>query len=395
MATLVTPDADLLKAARPAAVAAIPRRLDSIQLLRALAASMVVLLHAEVAVRTHAQRSGLPFDFFNAIPLSAGVDLFFAVSGFIIVYASERLFGKPSAFEFLKRRLLRIVPLYWLALGLRLIVLMLGAKVGAMVFPDATMILTSFLFIPYDCQGYGSDYPFPILDLGWSLNYEIFFYLLFACLISRQRQQAVAILCGLLAAAALLGWLFPPAYTAPRFWLRPLTLEFAAGAVVALAYRNRVELSGGYRIALCITAVMIWWLLPMSLLDSTSGPGSYSWARLICDGIPAICLLAAATLGKPPRVVSERPAWLIGLTNLGDSSYALYLLHPFILIVMQRLVKGRLMDADLLWPLVIATVAFAIVAAQLVHKYIEKPLIQWLRELTDMKRPSGRLIPNR
>lgn len=394
MATLVTPDFDLLSPARPAEVASIPRRLDSIQLLRALAASMVVLLHAQVAVRVHAQRTGLPFDFFDAIPLGAGVDLFFAISGFIIVYASERLFGKASAAEFLKRRLLRIVPLYWIALGLRLIVLMAGAKVGAMVFPDATMILTSFLFIPYDCQGYGSNYPFPILDLGWSLNYEIFFYLLFACLIGRKRQHAVVLLCALLAAAALLGWLFPPTYTALRFWLQPLTLEFAAGAVVALAYRTRVELTGGCRIALCVAAVMIWWLLPMSLIEPASGPGSYSWARLICDGTPAICLLAAATLGKPPALVSERPAWFMGLTRLGDSSYALYLLHPFILIVMQRLVKGWFTDAQLLWPLVIATVACAIAAAQLVHKYIEKPLILWLQELSDMKRPSGRLIPS-
>jgi len=112
------------------------------------------------------------------LPLGAGVDLFFVISGFIIVYASEPLFGKANAAEFLRRRTLRIVPLYWLALTMRLALLAVAARAGMKAFPDGAMIAASYFFIPYDCQGFGPDYPFPILDLGWSLNYEIFFYLL-------------------------------------------------------------------------------------------------------------------------------------------------------------------------------------------------------------------------
>ena len=156
-------------------------RLDGVQILRAVAAVMVVLLHAQSLLALQGEARGLSMSPVTALPLAAGVDLFFVISGFIIVYASEPLFGAAGGgATFLKRRLLRIVPLYWFALSLRLAVLLAGAAVGQAAAPRLADVAASYLFIPFDTRGFGPDYPFPILDLGWTLNYEMMFYLVFA-----------------------------------------------------------------------------------------------------------------------------------------------------------------------------------------------------------------------
>src|SRR5258705_5378402 len=78
----------------------------SIQALRAIAAILVLLGHASVALREKVAA----FPFFPAGPF--GVDIFFVISGFVMVYSSERLFGQPGAsMYFFARRLARIVPL--------------------------------------------------------------------------------------------------------------------------------------------------------------------------------------------------------------------------------------------------------------------------------------------
>lgn len=367
---------------RPAEGRGAPSRLDRVQLLRAAAAMMVVVLHAQLMLLPPGQRPPLSF-----LPLGAGVDLFFVISGFIIVYASEPLFGKANAAEFLRRRTLRIVPLYWLALTMRLVVLALAARAGTKVFPDMEMIAASFFFIPYDCQGFGPDYPFPILDLGWSLNYEMFFYLLFACLIGLGRQRAVLVLVAILGAGAILSPLIPSGLVALRFWLQPITLEFAAGACIALLYRRGTILHAAWRRLFCIAALAIWLFLPISLLDASVAPGSYSWPRLLLYGCPAILLLSASVLRRP-----EGGALAAPVLALGDASYALYLLHPFVLTVAHRLTSRWAHDPLLVWPIILLAILATVLVAHFVHKRIERPIIKMLQRLTDARRPPRRLI---
>src|SRR5215469_15902504 len=172
-------------------------RLLLIQALRAVAAAMIVVLHAESLVRIYAEQHNYSFAPIEIFPLGAGVDLFFVISGFVIVYSSQSLFAEAGgARKFMVRRLIRILPLYWAALTLRVIGLAAAVLIGAGIhfpFPDLAGIVTSYLFIPYDTLGYGSDYPFPVVDLGWSLNYEMFFYVLFACFIGFACRKAVGL----------------------------------------------------------------------------------------------------------------------------------------------------------------------------------------------------------
>src|SRR5262245_61954213 len=94
----------------------VPRHLTSVQALRALAALLVLVGHTVSNINRAAAATGAPTPAIVHLPGGFGVDLFFAISGFIMVVSSEQLFGLPGAGRtFLERRLVRIVPLYWLA----------------------------------------------------------------------------------------------------------------------------------------------------------------------------------------------------------------------------------------------------------------------------------------
>ena len=163
--------------------------LASIQVLRAAAALAVLFAHLWPALAQFGNENIIPNFTFGA----AGVDLFFVISGFIMVYTSERLFGqRDGPGRFLTRRLIRIVPMYW-ALTTLVVVAWYGVKL-----PDHTTwtnVVGSYLFIPTLKPGGGTA---PVLGVGWTLNYEMLFYFLFAITIMFQRRMAVIVLSALL-----------------------------------------------------------------------------------------------------------------------------------------------------------------------------------------------------
>ena len=354
------------------------KRLLAVQALRTIAATMIVVLHAQELVALYAAAHSESFVRLRGFPLGTGVDLFFVISGFVIAYASKSLFGTQGArWEFLRRRLIRIVPLYWMALTLRLLVLLVGAELGMKLFPDTMAIVTSYLFIPYDSLGFGPDYPFPILDLGWSLNYEMFFYLLFACFIGLRRDLAVQAMVAFLVVGSVAATFFPPDNLAARFWLHPITLEFACGALIALLFLRGFVLPNLVRVALVVAGLGIWFI-PMSWFTDMNVPGLYSWPRLAIWGAGAIMIVAAAALGP----TSFKSAWSRAIAALGDSSYALYLMHPYVFLVLKSFLYKVNVPPILYWPVVIAFAAVAIVAAALFHRLAEVPVVAFLRKQT-------------
>lgn len=139
-------------------------RLENIQHLRGIAAMLVVFVHFP----TELQR------FCGAI----GVDIFFFISGFIIFTSIEKTGYYDRPLEFLKKRLLRVVPLYFAVIGLYLLMhFLLDAVRTSSISPhySATDILKSLLFVPIEKEGIYQD---PVVFLGWSLNFEMLFYLI-------------------------------------------------------------------------------------------------------------------------------------------------------------------------------------------------------------------------
>jgi exopolysaccharide production protein ExoZ len=285
-------------------------RLDSIQVLRALAALLVLFAHLWSMLG--------PFGVQDAVPTfnlgAAGVDLFFAISGFIMVYTSELLFGQPGArATFLVLRISRIVPLYW---SLTTAVLF---QYHRFIIPPSFSIanvIWSYLFIP---SANDNHIPVPILSAGWTLNYEMFFYFVFSLFIFLPRRWAVVIVTLVMIAVrnlpSSLG--FPP--SAPvQVWTDSIIYEFAFGMWIALAYRE------GLRVPLRISLVVI--AFALALMWHSYAGLFVTVSRTAGWGGGAALILASVVLcvARRPMPVILKPFVL-----LGDASYALYLFHGF------------------------------------------------------------------
>jgi len=174
------------------------QKIMSVQILRAVAAAFVVVAHAQNWLSKSAGVPGALPDF--AFLGGAAVELFFVVSGFVMVYSSERMFGRPDGpRNFYLHRLLRVVPLYWM---------ITAAYIAAsLVFPgfdrnySIDYIAASFFFIPMQ-NATGA--LMPIVGQGWTLEYEMMFYTVFAPAVLVPRRAAVALVSGALAMAIIL-----------------------------------------------------------------------------------------------------------------------------------------------------------------------------------------------
>lgn len=326
-----------------------PHRLFGLQALRGVAAVMVLIGHvlAEAEHYFALQLSG------DAVPWTRGVDIFF-----VITLSASRYAGQPGAFRW--RRVLRVVPLYYLFTTLMvaaLLVLPNGAKDTTL---DPAQILSSYGFFPYaDSDGRIS----PVLSLGWTLNYEIFFYALMAlCLALPRPLVKVA---GMLMALALLGLVVD--FTTPPLavWTIPLILEFLFGIALARLWQR-----GWSRpdVGLSIGALLLGFALLVAL-DLTPLP------RFIAAGLPAAMIVAGGTLFCPLRPLPDR---LLGPGQLlGDASYALYLSHRFALraatLVVLPLLPATAFGA---WVYVVTVCALAVAVSIPTHIAVERPLMR-------------------
>lgn len=341
-------------------------QLYGIQVLRAFAAFMVAVHHVQPDAMLLGQRSGASFQPSYILPWMAGVDIFFVVSGFIMVHASEGLFGKRDASRlFLTRRLIRIVPLYWSATTLFLLAgLMLPGALNSAP-PDAAQIIGSYLFWPMRSA---TGLVQPIYSLGWTLNYEMLFYALFGLALALPRAAVVpavtAMLIVLVATEALSGPLPLPF----GFWGQPIVLEFAAGMGLALLRRRGFRLRAEARwsgVALAIAILLLAAQLP---------GGDAPWASFALRGSAAVLLVAAASSGSG----NSAPSALVrGLAHLGDASYALYLVHPFVI----RGLRELFIRVAPGWPGLFVVVALlaALVASVTVYRHFERPITNWFR----------------
>jgi peptidoglycan/LPS O-acetylase OafA/YrhL len=203
----------------------------------------------------------------------------------------------------------------------------------------------------------------------------MFFYVVFACFLGFSRDRAVlafvAFICGIVTLASML----PPENDALRFWSQPIILEFALGSLIALAYLRGVTLSRITRLMLITLALVLWLTVPVSWFTDTSGPGFYSWTRLLIWGTGAVLIVAAAALGST-FIHSSLSRMIVAL---GDSSYTLYLLHPFLFLLVKAVLTKLTVPEFLLWPLVLAIAFFSIASAALIYRLAESPILAYLR----------------
>ncbi len=323
-------------------------RLPGLQALRGLAALMVLIGHV-LAEAEHYFALPLPGD---AMPWTRGVDIFFVISGFVITLSAQRYIGRPRAF--LWRRLLRVAPLYYLFTTLMVMALLLMPGAVKDTPLDPAQIISSYTFIPYARP---DGRIAPVLSLGWTLNYEVFFYSLMALCLALPRPLVAA--SGLLAALATLGLTIGFHLPPLAFWTNPLVLEFLFG--IALA---RLWQSGWTRPdpVLCTAFLALGFALLITL-------NPLPLPRFLAAGVPAALIVAAGTLFCPTRMA---PGQL-----LGDASYALYLSHRFALRAATVLLLPLLPATPLgAWVYVGTTCLLALGFGILSHLFLERPFLK-------------------
>jgi len=312
-------------------------QLRSIQALRAVAALAVVFFHLSPTSWTLG---------------AAGVDLFFVISGFIM--GTVGLGDSPA--RFMSKRIIRIVPLYWAVTIAMCAASQVPGLFSTFTF-DLPRLAASLLFIPFeDPQGK----IWPLIVVGWTLNYEMFFYLLFALGLWLRRPIAapILIICGLAAA----GWFFQPEWTIPHFYTDQLLLEFAFGLLLSRAVFFRNAALGSALALAGFIALFSWGL----------GSDTPDW-RIIYWGLPALAIVAGF-------VAIERAGAFPGqalrpLEKLGDASYSLYLTHGIVLGIVGKFIGHGSGSAFL------ATIAACIAVAMLSYYLFERPAGQMLRGL--------------
>lgn len=343
-------------------------RLLAIQELRAVAALLVVVHHALTTVAQYdfglsrLARLGQFYDFGNA-----GVDIFFVISGFIMMYTLARRRGRDSWHGFLMRRVTRVVPLYWVLTSVLLALMLLLPALFPHSRPVLGHTLASYLFIPY-ANVRGDMYP--LLVPGWTLTFEMLFYLLFALLLFLRESRIVPALTAVFAGFILAVRLWAPEQPVLAWLANPMVFEFVFGCFVARVYlnlRRRPDWLPPLLIglALALFAATIAWELGWM-------PRALRW------GVPAMLLVAGAALLPDPAAPVGQPRR--ALAALGDASYSLYLSHPFVLPAIAKL--WRLLGLQEHLPpdlyVLLATLASCAAAFGTYH-LLERPLVLALR----------------
>lgn len=320
----------------------------SLQVLRFLAALFVVLTHS-MGELGFAERIG-----------AFGVDLFFVISGFIITHVTE---GDQS--HFAEKRIIRLVPLYWLfTLFLATVALVAPSLLNTAEF-DVAHILSSLFFYPLWTEQ--AEFK-PLLKLGWTLNYELFFYMLFfVAMKARGRHREV--LAGLLIAAVVTGVaLVRPGDSSPlTFYGCNIMCEFIFGMALAKLYRSGLS----WRIApLPAGALVVLGFVCMVLLTYRNG----SLDRVVYYGLPSAVVLYAALCAEP--WLARLPACIrTVMVRAGDLSYPMYLIHIYVIAVL-----ARLLDMELsLGMLFAVALGVTILAAWVVDVFYDRPVRRTLR----------------
>ncbi len=330
-----------------------PRGFDGIQGLRALAALAVAFLHvADEAGALTGTPGQAPYRLLDTLPLEAGVDLFFVISGFVMVWASWGSFGRVGAVgPFVWRRLLRIVPLYWLLTAATVLVALAAPGMLSDGLRDGWgYVAASVGFVP---SRRADGFVQPVLRLGWTLEYEMLFYALVACALPLRRAVGLGAILLAIVALAAVGQTMALASVPLVFWTDPIVLEFALGVIVAIAAR-RGQRAGWPGVAVLAAALLL-----------AAVPGTDQ--RVVTRGIPAALLLFCALSWR------RLPRWLV---LLGDASYALYLVHPFPMRAIRTVFTRLALPEAASVPLyLVGTMAVCLALAVALHLLLERPIL--------------------
>ncbi|MEL6530403.1 MAG: acyltransferase [Pseudomonadota bacterium] len=351
-------------------------KLTHIQLLRALSGLIVVISHVGWGFADHVG-DGLGFELGANLAGNAAIMVFFLISGYIMVVSSGPLFGDAQGRRiFWVRRILRAMPPYWLATIIFVVVMLVlhGEWFGI------DKIAKSMVLIPFWPDEPGK--PLPVLWPGWTLYYEMTFYLLFGVMIASGRMAAIVFTGKICLILSLIGLTIQFSSPILHTFTQPIFLLFVVGMALGWMAVRRLDLPVWLRVLCLVSAVPA-----VVFVDAPATGIGYGLDYLVWCAVPAI-LVFAAVVGGPLPLPFPR-----FVTLAGDSSYAVYLLHvPIAWLAMW--VFGQLRFYGGPWAYFALASAMVYGLSWLFFAYIERPMTRSLNRLFRVDGKRARLEPS-
>lgn len=337
-------------------------RYDGVQALRFFAATLVVLTHSFFYA---SERMGAGyFEWGNG---ARGVDIFFVISGFVMIVASRDLIGEPRIWaKFAVQRVIRIVPLYWIVTSIKVVTML--ASVGVVLHAefDLTNTLLSYIFIPYKKEPGLVE---PLVGVGWTLVFEMFFYVLFTVALAL-RVNIYAFIGLILGGLSIASLFRPKDYPVWMYLANPLVLEFWFGMMVGyLALKGRF-------LSVWVASLVAAGSLFLILVANFNIP------RLVSTGLPSFLLVYSVVSLEP--ILRKKVGKSVLL--LGSASYSLYLFHPLVAPSIPVLFKKMAVFNFSIS--VITSVCVSVLVSLVAYSFIELPLTYRLKRMSVMSRYS-------
>lgn len=344
-------------------------KIYNIQALRGIAVLFVVLFHLLPIEHKYGGSKTILPDFFQFGMF--GVDLFFVISGFVMVTVSRGKFQIPQeALKFIYHRAARIYPTYWIYSILVLIVFLLNPSMVNSAQGNQVNILSSFLLLPASTL--------PLVNVGWTLIHEIYFYLVFFIIflfVPEKRLTTSLLLWG----AIITLWDTQLGANTPltKLLSHPMTIEFIAGGLIAhIYYKKSININNwiiAFLISLSFFILVFGYFYYQGLNNSIEPSG---WWRIVIFGIPALLIVyCLANIEKNGYILYS------SLIKIGNASYSIYLSHVLTLSFFGR-VWSSFSSNEVLDNIIVIPILFTLVIAVgfLSYSIIEKPLLSLTRK---------------
>ncbi len=319
-------------------------KIISIQLLRGIASILVLILHA--VHKEHTYGAGY-FSTFNIGHI--GVDIFFIISGFVMLYTFK---PKMDAQHFLVKRAIRILPIYWATLSLVIVAYFIQPNLvnGG----RESSILGSLFLIPTDALFLNQN--------AWTLTYEFIFYIIFSSVFFLDNQYKILFVTSVILVFSFIGEIASFSNPLLKVLTSSLLIEFTFGFILYFYYKcssNKIKFS-----FLCFLIMAAFLIIYFELLSEH---------RFISLGIPALGLCCFFVYFED--LISTK---ITSIANfLGDISYSLYLIHPFTLA--STSIMLNLFNVSNPYVFMFSMLSTSILFGWLTFKYLECPLTHKLK----------------
>ncbi|GHV74495.1 exopolysaccharide production protein ExoZ [Spirochaetia bacterium] len=348
---------------------ALSTQLNSIQLLRAIAALGVVYTHCVSEGGLNIKNTG-----------GWGVDIFFIISGFIMAYI---VLGNTD--HFFVKRLFRIVPLYFIATFLVIFVAIIFPQLVHSTVLTFSKAIKSLFFIPYEDK---LKLNYPILGQGWTLRFEMVFYIAMALsIVIMKNKKYISIVCSsiLVLFIVILNIFNPNIFILSYYHTQGVFLEFIYGLALYYIYYYldaKINKIIKYKIVFSIFFAIISIMSIMYLILSDVIWIRFFDNRSIYYGIPAFILVLSFLLLEK-QINKKNTIIKFGLL-LGEASYAMYLFHYHIIAFISRIIFPRIGNNNSfiieLLKLTFTIIIIIIISIYL-YKFIDKPIQKKLRNI--------------